>query len=287
MKKAILIFSAILLGSIFNIGHQWTAIIRPNLMVMLFFAFLSITINWQLFQKRHFIILLVNVLTPLFVFCLFQSINPAIAQVAFILTVIPTGPASAVIANLLRANVLVTTGSIILTTLIIAFLLPFYLTYLLGIGGEIPIIDLVIPIFSIVFIPLVLSQGILKVLPEFGNRLRKFNFISFPLFLLNVFIACGNASHFIHQNLATVKEELIWIISLTTVICIGNFRIGRFIGRFQNTMAYELSMGRKNTMIGLWIAITYFSPIIALGPICYIVCHNAYNSILLGQMKKE
>ena len=286
MKKALFIFSAIILGSIFTFGHQYTFLIRYNLMVMLFFAFLSIPFNWSIFQKNHYIILVINILIPLILYTLLQPFHLTIAQVVFVLTVVPTAAAGPVIAEIMKANILVTTGSVILTTPIIALLLPFFLSSLLGISGDIPILELIVPIMSIVFIPLLISQGALKFAPKWSTQLRKVSFVSFPLFLTNIFIACGNASYFVQENLDKVKDELLIIIGLTALICIGQFRIGRFIGRTQNTLAYELAMGRKNTMIGLWLALTYFSPIIALGPICYIVCHNIYNSFQLWQMER-
>lgn len=286
MKKALFIFATILLGSLFNYGHHLTFLIRYNLMLMLFFAFIGIRFDFKIFQKAHYKILTANLLLPLTLFFILNNFNSTFAQIAFLLTIIPTAAAVPVVAEMMNADIRLTTGSLLLTTPVIALLLPFLLPNLLGVGGEISTIDLMLPIISVVFIPLLLSQIIRFSSAKWGDFLNQFSFISFPLFLFNIFIACGNASYFIQENLAVVGKDLLPITGITAFLCVLNFRVGKFIGRKENPLAFELSLGRKNTMIGLWIALTYFSPIVALGPIFYIICHNVYNSWQLWEMEQ-
>jgi len=286
MKKALYIFSVILIGSIFNYGHAYTFLIRYNLMVMLFFAFIGTTFDLKIFKTNHYKILAINILLPISLYLGLKSFHPLLAELAFVLTIVPTAAAVPVIAEMMKADIGITTGSLLLTTPIIALLLPFLLSFLLSIGGDISAVNLVLPILAVVFIPMVLSQTIRLALPKLGAQLSKWRFISFPLFLLNIFIACGNASYFIQQNFAEVGGELFWIAGVTVLLCLLNFRVGRFIGRTENPLAYELALGRKNTMIGLWLALTYFSPMVALGPICYIICHNIYNSYQMWETER-
>lgn len=287
MKKALFIFAAIITGSIFNYGHAYTYLIRYNLMVMLFFAFIGTSFNLKIFKKSHYKILAINLLLPISLYLGLKPFHPLLAQLAFVLTIVPTAAAVPVIAEILKTDIGITTGSLLLTTPIIALSLPFLLSFMMGVGSDISAIDLVLPILSVVFIPMFLSQSIRYALPKLSEQLSKWSFISFLLFLLNILIACGNASHFIQQNLATVGNQLFWIAGVTVLLCLVNFRIGRFIGRKENPLAYELALGRKNTMIGLWLALTYFSPIIALGPICYIICHNTYNSYQMWEAERS
>lgn len=253
-------------------------------MVMLFFAFLSIRFDFDLLKKEHYKILIINILLPILIFCIIKPFNETYAQLAFVLTIVPTAAAGPVIAEMMGADVKLTTGAVLLTTPIIALILPFLLSFMLGIGEDISAKDLILPILSLIFLPLLFSQGIRYVWPSFGVKLLSFGFISFPLFLTNIFIACGNASNFVQQNMEEVGAQLFGIIGLTALICVCNFQIGRYIGN--KNLAFELALGRKNTMIGLVIALAYFSPIVALGPICYIVCHNIYNSIQMWQIEK-
>ncbi len=287
MKKALYIFAAILLGSIFNYGHAYTFLIRYNLMVMLFFAFIGIRFDFKIFTPTHYKILVVNILLPILLFFIVKDFHPTFAQIAFLLTIIPTAAAVPVVAEMMGADIRLTTGSLLLTTPIIALILPFLLPNLLGVGNDISSIDLVLPIISVVFIPLLLSQIIQFSSTKMSTFLNQYSSISFPLFLLNIVIACGNASHFIQANMELVGKDLLPIMGITALLCILNFKVGKLVGRNKNLLAFELALGRKNTMIGLWVALTYFSPIVALGPIFYIICHNVYNSWQMWVIEKS
>ncbi len=286
MKKALFIFAAIIFGSIFTFGHAYTYLIRYNLMVMLFFSFLGIQVNWQLFNATHFKILAINICLPLFLYVLIQPFFPNLALIAFVVTIVPTAAAAPVIAQLLQASVGKVTVAVILSTPIIALLLPVLLTYFLSVEGDISLGSLAYPVLSLVFIPLIISQVIRNGLPKLRQQVEKLTFISFPLFLCNIVIACGNASYFIQSNQDIIGRELIGILLLVACLCVLQFKIGAFVGRKSSPFTYSLALGRKNTMIGLWMALTYFNPVVALGPIFYIVLHNIYNSIQIWQVEK-
>lgn len=278
MKKALFIFAAIIFGGIFTFGHDYTFMIRYNLMVMLFFAFLGIQVNWQLFNINHFKVLAVNVLLPLFLYTVIQPFHPNFALIAFAISIVPTAAAAPVIADLVQAKVGEVTVAVILSTPIIALLLPILLTFFLNIEGDISLEALVFPVLSLVFLPLIISQFIRNLLPSLLEKIERLEFISFPLFLSNIVIACGNASFFVQNNQEAVGEEFIGILLLVGFLCVLQFQIGAFIGRKAAPLTYSLALGRKNTMIGLWMSLTYFNPVVALGPILYIILHNAYNS---------
>ncbi len=286
MKKALFIFAAIILGSIFNDGHAYTYLIRYNLMAMLFFAFLGIQINWQLFNANHFKILAINIGLPLILYTIIQPFSANLALIAFTVSIVPTAAAAPVIAQLLQTNVGEVTVSVILSTPIIALLLPFLLTYFLKIEGNVSLSNLVYPVLSLVFLPLIASQIIQKAPLKLKQTIASFEFISFPLFLTNIVIACGNASFFVQNNQAIIGPELMGILLLVSCLCVVQFKIGALIGKKSNPLTYSLALGRKNTMIGLWMALTYFNPVIALGPIFYIVLHNMYNSYQIWQVEK-
>ncbi len=286
MKKALFIFTAIIFGSIFNFGHAYTFLIRYNLMVMLFFAFLGIQVNWRLFNATHFKILAINICLPLFLYTIIQPFSANLALIAFVVTIVPTAAAAPVIAQLLRTNVGVVTVSVILSTPIIALLLPLLLTYFLKIAGDISLANLVYPVLSLVFLPLITSQIIRNGLPKFKQVITQFEFLSFPLFLANIIIACGNASYFVQNNQEIIGGQLLGILVLVIFLCILQFQIGAFVGKKNNRLVYSLALGRKNTMIGLWMALTYFNPVVALGPIFYIILHNIYNSYQIWRLER-
>ena len=51
--------------------------------------------------------------------------------------------------------------------------------------------------------------------------------------------------------------------------------IGR---RFGETVNAGQALGQKNTAFAIWIACTYLTPISSVGPGCYILWQNIFNS---------
>ncbi|MEM6318144.1 MAG: hypothetical protein AAF960_10770 [Bacteroidota bacterium] len=288
MKKAIFIFSAILIGCLFPAGRAFTYLIRYHLMIMLFFAFLGISLDLSLFNKNHFKVLFLNIILPTILYFIVLPFSDTLALVAFVIGIVPTAAAGPVIADLMNVSVGKVTVSVILTTPIIALALPFILTYVIGTKGEIALLDLVLPVLSIVFVPLILSQFFQKVTPKIATQLQQFGWISFFLFLINIIIGCGNASHFVQTNQSFSINELLLIILVVILVCVLQFQIGaRLSNQRAGSLIYSLALGRKNTMLALWLSLTFFNPLVALGPIFYVVVQNIYNSVQLWQLDKE
>jgi hypothetical protein len=61
-----------------------------------------------------------------------------------------------------------------------------------------------------------------------------------------------------------------------------NFGIGRRLGGNDLSLEMSQTLGQKNTTLTIWIGLTYFNPLIALGPIFYLIYHNLFNSYQLA-----
>jgi len=73
--------------------------------------------------------------------------------------------------------------------------------------------------------------------------------------------------------------------TIAAVICLINFNLGRILGGKEFSLEMSQTLGQKNTTLVIWISLTYFSPLIALGPIFYLIWHNLYNSYQLANRK--
>jgi hypothetical protein len=54
------------------------------------------------------------------------------------------------------------------------------------------------------------------------------------------------------------------------------FLVGSFIAPKGHTLEGSLALGRKNTMLAIWIALEYLNPLIVLGPMIYILAQNVF-----------
>ncbi|NND08753.1 MAG: hypothetical protein HKN87_20455 [Saprospiraceae bacterium] len=287
MKQSIFIFSVILLGIIFPVGHEWVFLIRYNLMVMLFLAFLSIDFDWKILNRSHLILLLANLVLPLLLFTLLRPISLTYGLIGFVLGISPTAAAAPVLAQFLRAEVGYVTTAVLLSNPLVALAIPLVLPLLLPVSSSLTVGDVFIPVMIVVGVPLVVSLTIQRASQRLSNQLLRLGPLSFYLFLLNVFIGCGKATHFIRYDSTDTMLTLLGIAGITGIICLMQFKIGERFEGLDLRMASSLSLGRKNTMFGLWLALTFVAPTVALGPIFYIIFQNVYNSFQILQLEKH
>ena len=77
---------------------------------------------------------------------------------------------------------------------------------------------------------------------------------------------------------------LLAIALLSLLTALGQFRLGRLIGRLCGTGAFVecicpgQGMFQKNTGLAIWIAYTYLSPTSSIGAGCYVLWQNLINS---------
>ncbi|MEL7121721.1 MAG: hypothetical protein AAFO07_19890, partial [Bacteroidota bacterium] len=160
MKRAVLIFTMIFLGILLPIGHHLTFLVRYFVMVMLFFAFLNIKLEKDILSIDHLKVLVFNILLPIVFYYSISWLSLPVAAAAFAIASAPTAAGAPVIAVFLKKDVRFVTTSVIITSPVIALILPFTLAYVLKIEAEISIMELLQPIAFVVFIPLILAQSI-------------------------------------------------------------------------------------------------------------------------------
>lgn len=285
--QAILIFIAILIGILLPVGHNWTFLLRYNLMVMLFFAFLSTHFHWRVIEKKHFVLLVFHVLIPVLFFLVLRPFSTDLATAVFLIGIAPTAAAAPVIAELLHSKRLeFVTTAVLLSSLVIALTLPLLLPLLNIQGVEIEVLSMLKPIAIVVFIPLLVSVFFKGVVPGAVPFFLRYKPLGFLLFLLNVYIASANATHYMRYENATGLPLILSIFAMVTLMGSILFVVGEKLGGETCPVAAGMALGRKNTMFALWLAITYFNPIVALGPMAYILFQNAFNGWQMYRMGK-
>ncbi len=277
-----------LIGVVLPFGDQLTFMVRYLVMGMLFFAYLDIKISRNIITKSHFLILLANILIAFVFYFIFLPFNPELAVIAFITGIMPTAAAAPAIISYLEGKVAFVTFSVVLTNSVIALIIPFVLPSMVSGDISLNVLDILAPVLSVVFIPLLLSWMVKRFLPVVQPHLLKIKGLSFIMFNLNIYIATSTATRFIMEGSSAITI-LNWIAIMALFICVTSFAIGKWIGKNTNPEESRQALGRKNTMFSIWIALTYLSPLAALGPMFYILWHNLYNSYQiyrLGQKKK-
>ena len=71
------------------------------------------------------------------------------------------------------------------------------------------------------------------------------------------------------------------IFALGAVICAVNFSVGALVVPRRFRREGSQTLGQKNTMFTLSLALSFASPLAALGPTFYVICHNTWNACQL------
>ena len=72
-----------------------------------------------------------------------------------------------------------------------------------------------------------------------------------------------------------------------SVLCIIQFSVGRFAGHyFGRTVEAGQALGQKNTVVGIWLTLTFLNPYAAIAPCAYVVWQNLINAVQLWAKEK-
>lgn len=278
MGRSITILSAIGLGVLLPFAGQFSFIIRYNLMVMLFLAFLNVRFSRRLLEWGHAKVLAVNLFFPLVLVLVITPFDPVLALALFAVAVAPTAAVAPAITGFLGGEVAFVTTAVLLTSPIVALVLPLTLPWVAGKEASVSVLEVAGPVLSLIFIPLGLSYALRRLSAAATAWMQRFSGISFLLFLSNVFIASASASAFVSQTGRDTHGKVMEIALAVVALCLFQFRLGEWLGRPEKTIETGMALGRKNTMFGIWLALTFIQPIAALGPIFYILFQNLYYS---------
>ena len=282
-KNSLYLFGAVAAGFIYNRGHEFSFLIKYLLMIMLFFPLLKAAVPRDASVYNHALRLcLVMAGTSVTAYWLLKSWDKELATNVFLLIATPTATAAPVVIGLLNKNVTYVITAVVTTNLLSALSLPFILDFIDYGGSHNNLGNMLLATMTVVGIPMLSAQLIRTYRIQLANRLTEINKLPFLIWLLVIYLATAKASDYLYSfHVSSLMLAKIALASLLT--CGFNFLIGHYLGGVNYAVEGSQSLGQKNTMFMSWVALEYVSPLAALGPVCYLVFQNLYNSVLLNR----
>jgi len=280
--KSLLILVALGLGLLAPALGEFTVVIRPFLMTMLFFSFLNVKLDRNVFARQQVVVACLLPVFGLGVYFAARAYDENLALTLLLMGLAPTAVITPVLAELMDRSAAYMVGAIIVTSSAFALVVPLVLTWLLDIELSLTALGtLIYTIGSIVAIPLALAQ----LVRWYGGRpialLRRINPWVFLLFLCNVAIAAASLSAYLRYE-STTPWSFVWLTAATiTLLMLTKFWLGSRIAPKGFAVEGSLALGRKNTMLSIWIALEYLNPLLVLGPMIYILTQNV---LVAGQI---
>lgn len=286
VSRTLKLMGAMVLGLAVPAAHELHFLIRYAIMAMLWFAFLDIRPTG--FRRQHLFLLAANWAVGLLAWSLLAPFNRELALAALLIGLTPTATASPVVTGMLGGRVEFVAGSVLLTNVCAGILFPLILPFFLGSQVAIPFTPFLRQTVVVILLPLVAAQCLRVASPKGTQAVLRYRAISFYLWMGALFLITSNASHFLlgqwHTGGAAHLGLLGQIGFTAIVICIVNFTFGWKLGGGSGlSREMSQSLGQKNTMLTIWIALMYANPLVALGPTFYVLCHNSYNAWQLAR----
>ena len=268
--------------------------------VMLFLTFSKVDLRQYCMKKWYAIVIGIQLFTVFgmtFAIRLMPGYDIRFAlEGCVICLVAPTATAAAVIVKKLGGCVpTITTYTLIagfVTAVAVPLMLPMLPSNDLQMHSSMNFMQLftaiIAKVFPLLILPFIATLILRAVAPKANDYVAtKSKDIAFYLWGVSLVINMAQTIHAIDTcDIDTYHVLMIAIGGL--VACLFQFKVGHSIGKAcGDTTSCRQGMGQKNTIISIWIALTYMNPITAVGPGSYVLWQNLINSWELVKANKK
>lgn len=283
---------AMAIGIIFYGFFQEFSFLTPYLIaIMLFLSYSNISLHDIRISHLHFWLLFIQIVGCLAVFIVAYPLGISVAQAAMICVLAPTATSAVVITGMLGGNTASLTAYSLLSNFSVAVFAPLAFT-VLGDNHEISfghtLFNITQRVFILLLSPFILALLLRKFTPKIHDIVRRGQSLSFYLWSLALIIVTARTVAFITQQGSSSLWTEITIAAVALVICIAQFITGRRLGKIYNdTIAGGQGLGQKNTILAIWMAQNYMTPISSIGPGAYVLWQNIINSYQVWRKRKN
>ncbi len=225
-------------------------------------------------------------------YLLLAPVNIDLAQGTMICFLCPTATAAPVITGMLGGSVPRLATFSIISNVSVAILAPMLFSIIGSHGTEMSFIDGFLIIASkvgpLIIAPLALAFLLLATAPKVHHAIATRQSLSFYIWAVTLLIVVGRAVSFVLAEPADRIPEMIGLGVLSLAACLIQFAAGRIIGRAcGDKIAGAQGLGQKNTVLAIWMALTYLNPISSVAPAAYIAWQNTINSLQLVSKTRQ
>jgi len=272
------------------------AAVLPMLMfLVLFITFCKVDfrqlrpVAWHLWTGL-FQVLLIAVLIAAILFGVSSRQEVVLLEAVLMCIISPCATAAAVVTQKLGGSLEQTTTYTFLSNFITVLLVPVCFPAIepsAHMAFWPAFLKILYEVFIVLIVPMLLAYVVKHWMPRLHRRIISVRDLSYYLWACTLMIVTGTTVRNIVHAETTVR--LLTAIAVTALlVCIFQFAVGRYIGRyFQHAQEAGQALGQKNTTFAIWLASTYLNPLSSVGPGCYILWQNIINSIEIWQKRKE
>lgn len=281
------------LAPIKPLAHKAYQFLPFCLFLILFLAFLRINFRQMLPRKWHLYSVLLQLVVSIGLVGYIHFYNPSstvLLSGALVCIITPTAASASVITGKLGGCQSSLTTYILVSNFACALGIPLlfpFITNKLDLSFLEEFFLILKHIFPMIIFPLILAF-IIKI---FFKKLSDFIVMhtkdwGFYLWAMMLFVLSAKT----FSNIVNSHCSLIEIFKMAAIgfLCTAaQFALGKIIGNFEGQrISAGQGLGQKNMLFGVWVAITYLSPTVAIVPGTYILWQNLVNAFQMYKREK-
>lgn len=276
--------------------NEGVAFLMPALIfVQLLLTFCKVEVRDLRPKSWHVWLLLIQtvacLLLSLLLICYpFAETNRGIFEGAMVCFICPTATAAAVITGKLGGSAATLTTYTLLSNLLAAVAVPLLFPLVEpheGITFLAAFFKILSKVFPLLICPFLLAWLLRNYLPIIHRFLLQYHSAAFYLWGVALAIVSGQTVRSLVNSDAPVGVE--WAIAFAGLFaCCIQFYLGKRIGgHYGERISGGQALGQKNTVLAIWMAYTYLSPLASVGPGSYVLWQNLINSYQLWKKRKK
>ena len=263
------------------------------LFTILYVTFCKIQIKEMKPRIWHFILQGIRiVLSGLFVWLITLTSDAdtkLVLEGVFICIICPTAAAAPVVTEKLGGSIGSLTIYTIIANVVTTIIIPLFFP-MVEKSADMSFIFAVLMVLKnvtlVLVVPLALALISRKVIPSFTTYLAKKKNLGFYLWCINLSIVSGVTVRNILQSTVS-GTSLVLLLVLPLFVTVAQFAIGKAVGRpFGDSISAGQALGQKNTVVGIWLTISFLNPLAAVAPGAYVLWQNMVNAWQLWYKEK-
>lgn len=266
-----------------------------GLFLLLYATFCKIKISEMKPRTWHFVIQLVRTsLAALMVLLISLFGDNAdvklVLEGIFICFICPTAAAVVVVTEKLGGSIGSLTMFTIIANMVTMLIIPLFFP-MVERGADITFVSSMLMILRnvtvVLVVPLLLALLSRRAVPNFVKHLNKHKDIGFYIWCVNLSIITGITLHNIEKS--NITGCVLWLLlTAPLLVCLIQFSLGKWIGRFWNdSISAGQALGQKNTVVGIWLTLTFLNPLAAISPGAYVLWQNLVNGWQIWYKEKH
>lgn len=198
----------------------------------------------------------------------------------FICFICPTASAAAVVTEKLGGSIGSLTVFTMIANVVTMIIIPLFFP-MVEREADITFLSTMLMVLRnvtlVLVVPLILALLSRRVIPKVVKKLNTYRDLGFYIWCANLAIVTGVTLQNLHHS--TVSGWVLWTLLISPLaVCLIQFAIGKAVGRhYGDSISAGQALGQKNTVVGIWLTLSFLNPLAAVAPGAYVLWQNLVN----------